>query len=52
MRRDKMKKTIPKSRRDNELIQNHLGGGSVGMRVFGRNGAIGIREEQRSEVPL
>jgi hypothetical protein len=39
------KKRIPRSRRERELIQNHRGGGSVGKRVFGRNGAIGIREE-------
>jgi hypothetical protein len=43
--RDKAKKTIPRMRREREVIQNHRGGGSVGRSAFGRNEAIGTREE-------
>jgi hypothetical protein len=48
--RDKAKKTIPRSRREREVIQNHRGGGSVGRSVFGRNEAIGMREELTEEA--
>jgi hypothetical protein len=53
--RDKAKKTIPRMRREREVIQNHRGGGSVGRSVFGRNEAIGMREELTEEpctIPL
>src|ERR1035438_7257007 len=47
---DKAKKTIPRIRSDNELSQNHRGGGSVGKRVFERNGAIGKGEEHTART--
>ena len=48
--RDKAKKTIPRTRREREVIQNHRGGGSVGKRVFRREGAIGTGEERTAQA--